>query len=124
MTAGFDVLFNVLDDAIFPNEDGPASRIGSVCIHDSVSFGHFLAGITEYGIIEFQAFCELGVFFDRITARCKNGNVVFPKCFAALTERLAFGRSARGGCFRIPRDDDGLFVLEFGQFVRFAVASF
>ena len=92
----------------------------------AVSLGSFFGGIAEDGEIEFQGFRERFVALltiHRVHAGGEISHVKLANVLAALTERLALGRSAAGERFGKPRDHDGLFALEVRQLVSFAIAA-
>ena len=88
-----------------------------------IRLGHFPARITQNRIVKLQFFRESRIGFDVVATRGEVGDVEFAEDLAALTERLALGRSAPGECLGIPGNHDHSFVLEVGQFVGFAVAA-
>lgn len=95
----------------------------AVRVNDTVSFSDAFFRIAQDRVVEIEALGKISILFDGIATSCEVGDVEFPDLFAALTERLAFGRSAPGKGFGIPSDNNRL-PFEFRQFVGFAVAAF
>jgi hypothetical protein len=89
----------------------------------AIGGGDFLFRISEDGIVRFDVLGELLVRLGIVDAGGEIDDVgEGPDVVAALTERLALGRSATGERFREPGDDDRLaFVV--GQTMRLAVGS-
>ena len=123
MIAWFDLLVDVQDLSVFANVECPAERELAFAGHDAISLGDFALGITQDRIIQAERLSELFIRFGRVTTCCKVSHVEGTNVLAALTERLALGRSAPGECLGIPGNHDRLLVLEVGQFVGFAVAA-
>ena len=76
--------------------------------YDPIGLRDAFVGIAQDRIVERERVGEFLVSLDRVTAR---GEVVDRKStdfVAALTERLAFGRSTTGKRFRKPRKDHSL----------------
>jgi hypothetical protein len=83
----------------------------------------FLFGIGEDGIVRFDVLGELLVRLGIVDAGGEIDDVSEgPDVVAALTERLALGRSTTGERFREPGDDDR-FAFVVGQAMRLAVGS-
>ena len=51
------------------------------------------------------------------------GNLELPDCFAALTERFAFGRSSAGEGFRKPGQYYCAFAFEVGKPIGLAIGA-
>lgn len=96
---------------VLANDESDSVR-ESTCIQDTVGFGHLGVGVTQDRIVELQRFGECCVLLDRIAACCEVSDVVLTQGLTARTERFAFGRSATGEGFRVPRDHNGLFAFE------------
>ena len=83
----------------------------------------FLLGIGEDRIVGFDVLGELLVRLGIVDAGGEINDVgEGPDVVAALTERLALGRSTTSERFREPGEDDGL-ALVVGQTMRLAVGS-
>jgi hypothetical protein len=68
-------------------------------------------------------FGELLVLFRGIDADRVVGNVELPDGVAALTERLALGRSPAGEGFREPREHDDALACVIGETMSLAVRA-
>ncbi len=122
MRTDFHLVVNVGDLSLLVDEE--CCPTGKRPILDkSIRLGHFPARITQNRIVKLQFFCESGIGFDVVATRSEVCDVKFAEDFAALTERLALGRSAPGKRFRKPGDHDSLLPFEIGQFVFLAVAA-
>lgn len=99
--------------------EGKTTRIG----HDAVCPGDLLSRVAKDRIVEFQGLSKRLVLVRCVATGCKVGNLEFPQGIAALTERLAFLRSATGKRFRVPRDHDDLLAGKIRQLVRLSVAA-
>ena len=92
---------------------------------DAVGFGNVLARIAQDRVVHPKRLGKrlVSLFSVNRIATCRKiGHVKFADFRAALTERLAFGRSATGEGFGEPRQDDRLLSFVIGELVRFAVA--
>jgi len=120
------VVFSDADDVrdltIFADDEGDSVRESSI-VQDAISFGNLCVRIAEDWVVEFQRLGECRVLLDRIAACCEVSDVVLTQGLTARTERFTFGRSATGEGFRVPGDDDRLFVLELRKFVGLSVAA-
>jgi hypothetical protein len=120
---GADLVVNVQDLAVRPNVEGPARRNGMLGVYDTVCGCDFLFGIGEDGIVGFDVLGELLVRLGIVDAGGEIDDVgEGPDVVAALTERLALGRSTTGERFREPGEDDRL-ALVVGQTMRLAVGT-
>lgn len=120
--AGGYVLVDEEDLAIRANVMRVTKRNTSIFVHNAVGRGHFLSRIAENRVIEVQRLGEPLVLFGGIAACGEVNDVELTKGVAALTERLAFLRSAAGESFGIPSDHYSL-ALKLGELVSFAVAA-
>lgn len=111
MVAGLHLRFDVQDLSILAHDKSDSVRESSI-IQDAVGFGNLRVRITQDCVVEFQRLGEFRVFLDRVATGSEVSDVVLTQGLTALTERFTFGRSATGEGFRIPSDDDRLFVLE------------
>ncbi len=94
-----------------------------LCIDHAVGSSYLLLGIAEDGIVRLDMLGELLVRLGIVDAGGEIDDVgEGPDVGAALTERLALGRSTTGERFREPGDDDRL-ALVVGQTMRLAVGS-
>jgi hypothetical protein len=66
---------------------------------------------------------KLLVRFRVVDADGEIGDVELPDGIAALTERLAFGRSPAGEGFREPRQHDSVLALVVGESVHLAIGA-
>jgi hypothetical protein len=89
----------------------------------AIGGGDFLVGIAEDGIVGYDVLGELLVRLGIVDAGGEVDDVgEGPDVVAALTERLALGRSATSERFGEPGDDDRL-SLVVGETMRLAVGS-
>ena len=103
-----DASVDVEDLAFGVDIVSPAVRQFTLRRYDPIGPRDAFVGIAQDRIVERERFGEFLVSLDRVTAR---GEVVDRKStdfVAALTERLAFGRSTTGKRFRKPRKDHSL----------------
>ena len=120
---GADLVVNVQDPAVGPDVERPARREGMLGIDHAVGGCDLLFGIGEDGIVGFDVLGELLVRLGIVDAGGEIDDVgEGPDVVAALTERLALGRSATSERFREPGDDDRL-PLVVGETMRLAVGS-
>ena len=120
---GADFVVNVQDLAVRPDVERPARRKGMLGVDYAVGGCDFLFGIAEDGIVRLDMLGELLVRLGIVDAGSEIDDVgEGPDVVAALTERLALGRSATSERFREPGDDDRL-PLVVGETMRLAVGS-
>jgi hypothetical protein len=120
---GADLVVNIKDLAVRPDIEGPARREGMLGVDYAVGGCDFLFGIGEDGIVRFDVLGELLVRLGIVDAGGEIDDVgEGPDVVAALTERLALGRSATSERFREPGDDDRL-PLVVGETMRLAVGT-
>jgi hypothetical protein len=94
-----------------------------LCIDHAVGGRYLFLGVAEDGIVRFDMLGELLVRLGIVDAGGEIDDVgEGPDVVAALTERLALGRSTTGERLREPGDDDCL-ALVVGQTMRLAVGS-
>jgi len=105
--ANVDSLLDVEDLPVLANEIGPTLRDLTVGMQDSQRLRCRLIRIAENRKIAIERFGELRVFLHRVSAGRKVGYVKLLQRRAAVTQRLALGRSATREGHRIPRNDDG-----------------
>jgi hypothetical protein len=118
-----DLVVNVQDLAVRPDIEGPARREGMLGVDDAVGGCDFLFGIGQDGIVGFDVLGELLVRLGIVDAGGEIDDVgEGPDVVAALTERLALGRSTTSERFREPREDDRL-ALVVGQTMGLAIGS-
>ena len=87
----------------------------------AVLIGDLLADVAEDWVIGVVFLGEPRVVLEVVDADHVIGDVEFPKQLAALTERIAFGRSTTGKRFWKPRKHDRLLALGFRQRVSLAI---
>jgi len=92
-----------------------------VLIDDSVRRRHFLRRIAQQGIVGAQRLREGLVRLGRVDADREVRDVEGADGIAALTERLAFRRSATGERFGEPGKDHRLLAFVVGEPVPLAV---
>ena len=109
--------FAVLADIVGPTIRHPTG------IEAAESVGEFFAGVAQDWVIQVQTFSEVSVFLDVVDAGGEVGNIEFTNEFAALTERLAFFRSATGERFGIPRNYKSFFPFELLRGIGFSIAA-
>ena len=102
------------DLAVDADVERPARRDADRA-EDAVGVGRGLGGIGEEGVVGLDVLSELGVRLGVVDADGEVGDVERSNGFAALTERLAFDRSATGEGFGEPGDDDRLLALVLGE---------
>ena len=112
MTGRLDRLVDKQNLAVRADVERPAEGKRTLLSDHTVGFRYFAAGVAQNREVEFQRFSESFVLFGKITTRSEIGRVELTQVVAALTERLAFLRSATGERFGIPGHDHDLFVLE------------
>ena len=93
--------------AILASDESDSVREASV-VEDPVGLGDRGVRIAEDWIVEFQRLGEVSVFLDGVAACCEVSNVELTQGLTARTERFAFGRSATGKGFGVPRNNEGL----------------
>jgi hypothetical protein len=118
----FDGLVDVQDLAVFSDVVRPATRHASF-VETTKRFGNCFFGIAQNRIVDIETFGKVGILFDTVDAGGEVSHVKFTDGVAALTERLAFLRSATGKRLGIPGDHNRLFPLELFAGVGFAVAT-
>ena len=111
---GLDRFVDVQDLAVGTDVERPAAG-KSFCTQDAIRSGDLFARIRQNRVVGFNVRSKLLVLFGRVDARREIGNIELPDRFAALTERLAFGRSATGEGFGEPGEHDGAFALVVGK---------
>ena len=82
---------------------------------DAVGVRDFFAGVRQDWIVGLNVLCKLLVLFGSVDTDREVGDVELPDRFAALTERLTFGRSSAGEGFREPGEHDGALALVVGK---------
>ena len=102
------------DLAVGTDVEGPAAG-EPFRAEDTIGLGNVLRRIRQNRVVRLDVFGKLLVFFRRVDTRREVRDVELPDGFAALTERLAFGRSTAGEGFREPGEHDGAFALEVGK---------
>ena len=85
--------------------------------------GDFFRDVAEDWVVRFVHLGELLVVLGCVDANHVVRDVVLPNQIAALTERLAFGRSTTGERLREPREHDCLLAARLRQRVSLAVRS-
>ena len=118
-----DLGIHVQDLAVGADVERPACGELMLGINHAVSGSYLFFGVAEDGIVRLDMLGELLVRLGIVDAGGEVDDVgEGPDVFAALTERLALGRSATGERFGEPGDDDRL-ALVVGQTMRLAVGS-
>ncbi len=124
MTGDVYLLVDVQNLAVFRYVERPAEGESTRLGDDTIGLGSVGLGVAEDGVIRSQRFGEAGVVLVLVTACRKVGDVELLQGLAALTERLALGRSAPGERFGKPRNHHHLLIFEILQAVRLAIAPF
>ena len=88
-----DASVDVEDLALGVDVVGPAVRQCTLRRYDPIGLRDTFVGIAQDRIVERKGFGEFLVSFDRVTARSEGVDRKSTNLVAALTERLAFGRS-------------------------------
>ena len=123
MRAGFYFLVDMQNLPVLANVESPACGEFAFLVEDAVSLGGFEGRIAQDWVIELEGLGEFLISFRGIDTGGEMGDVELADVLAALTERLALGRSTAGKSLRKPRQHDRLFALEVGEFMRLAVAA-
>jgi hypothetical protein len=126
MVLGFDLLIDELYHSFLVDIKSPSFGEWPPLVNDTIRFGDFLVRVTEDGVLKLQGFGERLVpfiAFVRVTACREKCYIKLLDLFRAVTQRAALGRSAACKRFREPSDDDGLFALELGEAVLFAIRT-
>jgi hypothetical protein len=119
---GADGLVDEEDLAVGPDVESPAVRDGPGGVDDAVRRGGCLGRIREDRIVGAQRLGELLVRLGVVDAGGEVVDVELPDVVAALTERLALGRSTAGKGFREPGEDHRL-AAELRELPRLAVRA-
>lgn len=102
------------DLAVRPDVERPSGRDTHPPQH-TVRVGDFFRPVRENRVIRFHVLSEFLVGLRVVDADREVGDVVLPDGSAALTERLAFGRSSAGEGFWEPREHDGALAFVIGE---------
>jgi len=111
---------------VFADVKCPAFGEVPLIVDHAVGSAHVLASVGQDRIIGAEGFGErLDSFFavDRIATGGEISHIELADFCAALTERLALGRSATGKDFGKPGEHDGSLPFEVRKLVRLAVAA-
>jgi hypothetical protein len=120
MTGRHNLLVDVLDLPIDAYVERPScdARRG-----DPVCFGHLPRGITQKRVIYAQRLRICLVRFRGIDTDGEKRDIERADFVAALTERLAFRRSATAECLDKPDKNHRLLATEISQVIGLAVRS-
>ena len=121
--SGFDRLIDVNDLAIFANVDRPSLGIAVGRINEAVRLSNLATGIAQQREVELQFVGKLLVQLLFIATGAKISDFKLLQGGAAVTQRLAFRRSATGLCFGIPSDHHRLLPDKIGELVHLAVTA-
>jgi hypothetical protein len=118
-----DLLVDVQDSSVRADVKRPARGERLIFVDDAVRGCNLFGGIAQQRIVDTQRLRERLIGFRCIDADREMRDVEFSDRIAALTERLALGRSPTGEGFGEPRQHDGLLALVIGQAVGTAVRA-
>jgi hypothetical protein len=104
----------VKDLAVRRDVEGPSRRETHLA-QDTIGSRDFLGRIRQDWVVGFNVLSEFLVLLRSVDADREVCDVELPNRFAALTERLTFGRSPAGEGFRKPGEHDGALALEVGK---------
>ncbi len=122
MVSCFDRLVDIQNFTVFANIVGPTAREAGGT-EAAKRFCDLFARVAQNRVIQIQALGKLSVSFNWINAGGEVCDVELANGLAALTERLAFLRSAAGERFWVPGDDKGFLPFEVFVAVCFSVAA-
>ena len=120
--AGFTALsmWRILPSGCDVERPSPGHAGGA---EDAVPGADFLGHVAEDRIVRLVHLGELRVVLERVGADHVVRDVVLPDEIAALTERLAFGRSTTGKRLGKPREHHRPLAFGFRQRVGLAIRS-
>ena len=111
---------DVENPAVGADVERPA-RCEAQSAQNTVGGRNLFRRIREDRVVGLDVLGELPVLFRVIDAGREVSDVELPDGLAALTERLAFGRSTASERFRKPGEHDGALALEVGKSIGLAV---
>jgi hypothetical protein len=117
------LLIHVEDPAVDADVESPPRRKRPVLVHDAVSRRDRSSRVAQKRIVDTKRLRERPVGFWRVYADCKIRDVEGLDFVAALTERLAGGRSSSGKGLCEPGENHGLLAFKVGQAIGPAVRT-
>ena len=118
---GLHLAIDIEDLPVRPDVEGPTAGEAHRR-QNAVRRGDLLVRVAQDRIVGVERLGELRVGLEIVDADREIRGVELPQRRAALTERLALGRSTTGERFREPGQDDGL-AFQRGETVRLPVRT-
>ena len=123
MRAGLHFLVDVQDFSVLADVKGPARGEFAFLVEHTIGLRGRIGRIAQNRVVELKRLGVLLIGVRRFNAGGEVGDVKFANILAALTERLAFGRSTTGKRLGKPRQHHGLLSFKIGDLIRLAVAA-